>query len=1115
MSFVHLQVKSSYTYLNSTIDIDSYVEQVRQLGFSACAITDHESMHGVYSFYQVCRKVGVKPIIGMSMNVYIGSEKRPVTIYLYAKNEQGYRSLVQLSNLKKLDHEKITVEKIGQYEGVLPIISFYDTYIEDIIYLDDQAHIKELFHNIDQHLPEWYFSVEPITSRRNVVTDWLDANSPYYAEKMVFMCDVRYLNESDRIGYESMYAMDQSSSLDAVRRQAISGIHLLSEKEVDERLPQEWHEAKERTQSIADQCDVSLPEKWFSLPEYPDTEGQSSESYLRALCEMKLPKRYTQQDLQLAQQRLDHELDVIESMDFSDYFLIVWDIVRYAKQENILVGPGRGSASGSIVAYLLGIIEIDPLKYDLLFERFLNPERRNMPDIDIDFSDYRRDEVIQYVSRKYGQDRVAQIITFGTFQARSTVRELAKVFQIEKGQLTYLLKQLNVKASSLRQIVQENHEFRDYIKESERLKSMFQAASIIEGLPRHYSTHAAGIVISNQPLTQKIPVLEGQDLITLTQFPMQQLEAVGLLKMDLLGLRNLTLLERMVKQIEENEGKKINLNGLPLNDSKTYQLLRNGFTTGVFQLESDGMKRALKLIKPNEIEDIVAVNALFRPGPMQFIETFAKRKHGREELDYIHEDLEPILNNTYGVLVYQEQIMQAVHKLAGFSYGQADILRRAISKKNRDVIHQMKERFIDGCLQNGYDERIANQMFDWIERFSDYGFNKSHAAAYSIISYQTAYFKANYPAYFYSELMSSVMHDHEKLERYIKEARAQGIQVLPPSINNSFGKFTVESPNQIRFGLLAIKGVGKQAYDDMFNARKQEPFKNIFDFCKRVSLKVVNQSVIETLIMAGAFDETKRHRAQLLASVMPSMEQGELFSDIDGQINWTDDLFEMDIEYPNAQPFPVMKQLNMERDVIGFVISEHPLSHIRRALRKEGYLSIKEILSKHLKQCSMVVSVDRIKHVRTKRGEQMAFLTLQDETNEIEGVLFPKLHRDVHRWLDEGQFVKIRGKLDQRNGKYQVILNEMDRFSIDSVSKTNQAKIFIRAEEGNEEKQLKELYNFCQRHPGNTPIVYHVPSQHKTYQLSEAYDVSYTKEVLEQLKGKFQPENVKVKTLQP
>ncbi|MGM8215600.1 DNA polymerase III subunit alpha [Bacillaceae bacterium W0354] len=1111
MSFIHLDVHSSYTLLESTIKIDEYVSFAKQKGIQTIALSDHEVLNGVYQFINQCQKNDLKPLVGMSLDVYIDSEKRPCRFILFAKNFEGYQSLVSFSNNVQLHNKKVSLNEIVQCENLIPIVSFYGTFIEELLYLGDSNLVFKIFDTLENHFDDWFINIDPITSSSQIIHEWLLKQDRSLLKKTVITTRVRFLKHQERIGYESLIAMKNGTTYDQIKRQSLQATHFLDEKEMIENIDIVWHESLKRTNEIANLCDLNFPDKLFDLPHYPIENGMSSEEYLTELCFKQLEKRYDATLINEAKTRLKHELEIIKGMRFSDYFLIVWDIVQFAKKNNILVGPGRGSAAGSIVAYLLGIIEVDPIKYHLLFERFLNPERQSMPDIDIDFSDYRRDEVIKYVANKYGVNFVAQIITFGTFQARSTIRELSKVFQIEKEQTNYLLKQLSQQTESLKAAVKDNKDIQSYVKQSPKLVELFKAAFVIEGLPRHYSTHAAGVVISDESLLSKIPVTTGQDHVMLTQWSMKDLESVGLLKMDFLGLRNLTFLERMVKQIEEKENIKIDLIKLPLNDSKTFQLLQRGFTSGVFQLESDGMKKALMAIQPTHLEDIVAVNALFRPGPMQFIETFARRKKGLEKTVYIHEDIKSILESTYGVLVYQEQIMQIANKLAGFTFGQADLLRRAISKKDSHSFHELKEKFIQGCQEKGYEPSLSEEIFRWIEKFANYGFNKSHAVAYSLISYQTAYFKANYPAYFYAELMSQHMHDQSKLERYIKEAKSLGINVLPPSINKSFGKFIVESDKSIRFGLLAIKGLGKQAYDEIVNARKNKPYKHLFDFCKRIPLNAVNQSIIEALIMAGAFDETNHHRAQLLASVMPAIEQGELFSGLDEQVNLHDD-FNFEVAYHEVEPFSATKQLSMEKEVIGFVISEHPLVKVRRALQKQGLSSIKDLIKKQTKRTEPIVCiVEQIKNVRTKRGEQMAFLTIQDETLEIDAVVFPSVHRQVNRWLEEEIFVKIEGRVDEREGKRQIIINSMEPFVIDQLPKTTDEKIYIKMQENEEEEQLNTLKLLSQQFPGQTPVVVFLPSKKKSYQLRADYDLDISETIINKLKEIFGLNHVVIK----
>src|SRR5690625_3818535 len=569
---------------------------------------------------------------------------------------------------------------------------------------------------------------------------------------------------------------------------SVQNRHLRSSEEMKLIYDDFWPEPFNNTKVIQQTCNVTFELNKTLLPTYPTPNDVSAHKYLEQLCWESVGEKYHKVTKDV-RNRLTYELEVIQSMGFSDYFLIVWDFVQYAKNSNILVGPGRGSAAGSIVAFILGITEVDPLKYNLLFERFLNPERISMPDIDIDFADDRRDEVIQYVREKYGDDHVAQIATFGTFGARSLLRELFKTMGIDQQDSYYILNFIPSHTSqSITDSIKKSRELKDYIKNSKKLKLLFKIAIILEGLPRHIYTHAAGVVISEKPLTNHVPLTKGTNETNLTQFQMDDLEAIGLLKMDFLGLRNLTFIDQILKSISYRTNQSVSINHIPTEDSKTFKLLQEGRTNGIFQLESQGMRQVLRKLRPTNFEDIVAVNALYRPGPMDYIDTYIERKASNEDVHYIHSELKSILEKTYGVLIYQEQIMQITHKIAGFSLGEADILRRAISKKSSSIINDQKQAFVNGCLKNGYDRSIAEEIFLWIKRFSNYGFNRSHAVAYSKISYQLAYLKANYPKDFLAELLSSVGNQKEKVSQYIKEAKDLNIEVLPPSINKSFGK---------------------------------------------------------------------------------------------------------------------------------------------------------------------------------------------------------------------------------------------------------------------------------------------------------------------------------------
>ncbi|WP_027964264.1 DNA polymerase III subunit alpha [Halalkalibacillus halophilus] len=1111
MNYTPLQIHSCFTLMESTVKLEQLVKRATELNFSALALTDHEVLHAVFPFIRLCKKANIKPIIGMTCDVYVPNEHRPVRFILLAKNFKGYQSLVHLSNKKQINQEDLMFQDIIDSGDLIKIISLYETFAEELIYLEQEEGVHTLLQELSTNIDEWYIDVRP-SEVQDQIQAWLNRNGKTYADRAVITDNVRYLYSNERIGYEALHAMDKSEMFNEEAPFELHGNPLKGYEELPETIRSTWHDALLQTNQLAEQCQVEMDGDWFTVPSYP-TEDKTPETMLKEICESKVPILYEEDSHKDAYERLYKELDIIINLNFADYFLIVWDIVRFAKKSNILTGPGRGSAAGSIVAYLLNITEVDPIKHDLLFERFLNPERATMPDIDIDFSDYRREEVLHYVKQKYGNDRVSQIVTFGTFQAKSIIRELSKVFRVERETVTYLLKQLPANISSLKEFIQQEEGIKTYIKQSDKLIKMFQAAIIIEGLPRHHSIHAAGVIISNESLLSKIPMMQGQSNELLTQLPMGDLEALGLLKMDFLGLRNLTLLERMIRQINEKEGKKLSLNTIPEQDERTYRLLRSGLTTGVFQLESDGMKNALKQVKPTRLEDIVAVNALYRPGPMQFIETFAKRKHGIEEVEYIDSSLKDILGDTYGVLVYQEQVMQIANRVANFSLGEADLLRRAISKKDHQAIQDLKTRFVDQAVENNYEYEIAVEVFSWIEKFGDYGFNKSHAVAYSVISYQIAYFKANYPAYFYAELLSSVMHDADKLEKFIKEANQMGVEVLPPSINNSYGKFTVHTSKQVRFGLLAIKGFGKQAYDELIRARRSKPFKQLFDFCQRVSLQVVNQSTLETLIIAGAFDETNHNRAQLLASLVQALEQGELFSDMDEQLNWEDELFKMNVNYSAVEPFPPLKQISMEKEVLGFRLSVHPLTHIRRWLNRNLYMPLNELAQQPIKKMyHTATSLERIKSIRTKRGEQMAFATLEDETGEMDCVIFPKVYRDVHRWLKDEQLVYVKGKLDQRNSKKQLIIEQLQPLDLDAIPSNSKQRLYLRLSYAEVGKRLETIQSVLKQAPGEVPVIVYEESKKKTYRLTASYDVEPNNSLLADLKEILGESDVVLKT---
>ncbi|WP_117161814.1 DNA polymerase III subunit alpha [Paraliobacillus sp. X-1268] len=1113
MAFTHLQVRSGYSMMKSTVKLNKLVEQAKEFKMDAIALTDENVLHGAVSFYRLCINADMKPIIGMVISVQENTGET-IQIIALAKNNQGYKNLLQISSIIQTAGIGFIDQKDLLVYGkdiifILPVANSALEHLAEANKAEEMAVYINEWNKVIPDLPI-YIGIQSIDKSNFSILKQVCDTLPNEA---VAISDVRYLRREDHKAYDCLRAMEQGKKWAYQTETSARENHYYKTPEEVARSYEQWPELIQKASEVVDQCNVKLVLDQPTLPKFPLAETHEKAAYLKELCEKAFITKYPNATADI-RNRLERELDVINRMQFSDYFLIVWDFVQYAKQHSIMVGPGRGSAAGSIVAYLLDITEVDPIRYDLLFERFLNPDRVSMPDIDIDFSDHRRDEVIAYVKEKYGKDHVAQIGTFGTFATRSVIRELCKTMEITAEEQSFILKEIpNQGAKSVAESLRYSTSLMDYVKQSNQLQQLFKIATKLEGLPRHLSTHAAGIVISESPLVESTPLTtSGNEEMYLTQFAMKDIEAVGLLKMDFLGLRNLTLIERIVRTVEQNEKRSIIVKDIPLNDRATFELLQRGGTNGVFQLESQGMQRVLKDLYPTEFEDIVAVNALYRPGPMEFIPTYVNRKHGKEPMNYAHPDLKAILEPTYGVLIYQEQIMQISNKMAGFTYGQADILRRAVSKKQKEQMEQLEQQFIQGCITNGYQQKVAEELFTWIIRFSNYGFNRSHAVAYSLISYQLAYLKANYPAYFLTDILSSVAGQHDKISLYAKEAKELGIEILQPSINKSYGGFMVEKGN-IRMGLWSIKGIGNQVIKEILQARKAGKFKHLFDFCLRVPVQIVNRPALEALIMAGAFDETNNDRAKLLATIDQALEQGELFSDFEDQTSFFRDDLQLDVSYVEVEPFTTMQQLALEKDLLGMYVSSHPLTVYREKFRANGYLSLTQLqnmIGKNNRHT--VVVVQQIKVIRTKRGDQMAFLTLADEEMEMDAVVFPDVYREINRWIKEEMLVVIKGKSEERQNKIQLLVTQISQFDdmlLEEVS--NKQRLFVQVDQQTERDALQLLKQLAEKHPGKTPVIVYHSHKDVTYQLAPTYNLELERECLRKLNDTLGKENVVVK----
>jgi len=1088
MSFVHLHLHSEYSLLDGACRIDDLMEEIERFGMPSCAITDHGNMYGVIKFYKKAKEKGIRPIIGCEIYVSPGNmnEKNPQEenhhLVLLAMNETGYKNLTRIVSIAYLEGfyykpraDKSLLERYndgiialssciqgeisklilkGDIKGAKSVIDWYRNVFKDRFYLELQDHGMEEEAKVNEVMKR-------LAKEMNV--------------PLVVTNDVHYLRKEDALYHDILLGVQTNKKIDDPDKMRFpTNEFYFKSKEEMEKIFQDIPEALENTLEIAERCNVELTFGKYHIPDYPVPEGETVVSYFRKLVEEGFRRRYGDNPSKEAVERLEKELSVIEMMGFPGYFLIVWDVVHFAKTHNIMVGPGRGSAAGSMVSYCLGITDVEPLGMGLLFERFLNPERISMPDIDIDFADEKRQEVIRYVTEKYGSDKVCQIITFGTMAARAAIRDVGRVLNIPYSDVDRLAKLIPF-GSSISEALESLPDLREIYEREEWARNVLNFAKTLEGMPRHASTHAAGVVISKFPLMDLVPLQRGPEGDVMTQFEMGDLEELGLLKMDFLGLRTLTLLENTIKIIKETTGEDVALDKIPMDDEKTYKLLQEGETVGVFQLESSGMRKLLRDMKPECFEDISSVLALYRPGPLGsgMVSDFVKRKRGEEPIKYPHPLLEPILKDTYGVIVYQEQVMQIANVLAGFTLGEADLLRRAMGKKLPEVIAKQRDRFLSGALEKGIPEDIANHVFDLMEYFAGYGFNKSHTVAYGLLAYQSAYLKAHYPLAYMTALLMSVEGNTNKVAKYAQEARSMGIKILPPDINESNVHFTPVG-NSIRFGLAAIKNVGEAAVESILETRRKGgKFRSLEDFLNRIDVRRVNRKVIESLIKAGAFDSLGRSRAELLAIFeqyqdRKSKERGK-----------RKNLFETEEfkaeSIPNIEEFPIEKILAMEKDLIGLYISDNPLLHYAEELRERVSCNIEDL--EELEDGSLVTIggvVSGIRLTDTKNGK-MGFLQVEDLSGGIEVLVFPKTFKEIRKDVENSTNIFIvEGRLDKSEEEIKVIADKIYLLGKSSYSdKIRSLHINIK-EERCDDSVLFRLKNVLSEYPGDLPVIVHL-----------------------------------------
>lgn len=1081
MTFTQFQVHSSYSLLNSPQTLPGIIQAAKTRGYSRVALTDTNVVSGLVDFYTQAKQADIMPILGMTMQL------ADETFLLIAETTAGYHQLLRLSSQVML-HPDATFDDLDNFTG-LAVITTAKSTVVDLIEQGQAQQAQAAFERFNTKSPASVFiGVTPAMVQHDIV-----AFARLHDYPLLALGDVWYQDPTDAFTQQVLQAIDAGTQLnfrdptlfDAGER------WLMPETQMTQLFEAaDLTDALTNMASLAKRCDVTIDFKQPQLPHYQTPDGQSAPAYLAMLAQSGLTKRLGDPIPEAYQTRLAYELDVITKMGFADYFLVIWDVMNHAHEVGIITGPGRGSAAGSLVSYALAITEVDPIQYNLLFERFLNPNRANMPDIDLDIPDNRRNELINYVHDKYGANHMAQIVTFGTFGAKQALRDVARVFglsQFQSNQWSNAIPPgLHV---SLQQAYQQSQALKNLVADAQENQRLFQTALAIEGLPRHYSTHAAGIVLSDQPLTDTVALQSGGDGIEQTQFAMGNVEALGLLKMDFLGLRNLSILASTLSYAQKQTGQAINPATIPLDDPDTLALFARGDTNGVFQFESSGIKAVLRQLGPSSFEDVVAVNALYRPGPMENIDTFVARKHGQEPISYPAPALEPILAPTYGVLVYQEQVMQVASVMGGFSLGEADLLRRAMSKKKAAVLADEQKRFIDGALEKGFDRQTAETVYAYIDRFANYGFNRSHAVAYSMIAFWLAYLKVHYPAAFFTSLMNSSLSNTAKLRIYLQEARELKVRVVGPDINTSQRYFSVNQ-DQILFGLLSIKGVRRDFAGDILTARKNGPFKDLRDFLQRLDPKWLKTATLAPLVDAGVFDRFDSNRAQVAFNLDELIESVKLSGNDVG-------LFEMlQPKLTKVDAWTLSEQLDREQAALGVYLSGHPVEKFNFLKRQYPIQAIASLEADQ--SVTILAQIRHAKRIRTKKGQAMAFVDVQDQTGGASVTIFPSLY-PIFDQLPEDAIVMIQGKTELRNDALQVIANSIQL--ADALMPS--ARLFIQTPQDFDASGQETLLKTVQQYHGTIPVITVAQGSRQGVLLARQYWVDGSDLLLTALKVQF------------
>jgi DNA polymerase-3 subunit alpha len=1117
--FVHLHNHSHYSLLDAACRIEDLVHAAVEDGMPAVALTDHGVLFGAIEFYKKATKAGIKPIIGVEAYIVTKGSRfeksRQETesggrrasyhhIVLLAKNEAGYRNLLKLSTIAHLEgfyyKPRIDTDVLREHsEGIIALSACAGGVVSAHLASgrDEEAYeaariYKEIFEK------DFYIEIQNHgIDREKIVREKAPRLARDLGLKLICTNDVHYLKHEHALAHNIMLLIPDASSTNTPDytqlRYQTDQAYFRTTAEMHE-LFKDYPEALESTLEVAEKCNLKLELGRNHMPQFPIPDGAgvaTLDEYFDSLTRGGFARRYPGADRALTE-RLEHEIAVIKRMGYAGYFLIVQDFIRAARAMGVYVGPGRGSAAGSVASYSLGITNVDPIKYDLLFERFLNPDRISMPDIDVDFSDTKRELVIRYVREKYGQDSVSQIITFGTLSSRAVIKDVGRVLGIPLSTLESITKQIPVEQGKVRPLAEALETVPDlkWVTESTdaKIRTLIEASLVLEGMNRNAGMHAAGVVIAPGNISDFVPLYRTPQTEVMTQYNMKDLETTGLLKMDFLGLRTLSVLENCLRMIRETHGVTVDLDAIPEDDAKTFELFARGDTVAVFQFESSGMADWLRKLKPTTISDLVAMNALYRPGPMEMIGDFIARKHGTQKITHIHPKLESILSETYGIIVYQEQVMKIASEIAGFSLAKADLMRRAMGKKDKVLMAAMKKEFIDGAAALGTAKPLAGEIFDLIEKFASYGFNKSHSVAYSVIAYQTAYLKAHYPPEFMAATLSSEIGSTDKIVKLIDDCRKMGIEVLPPDVNESGLDFKVVE-GRIRFGLCAIKNVGESAIDTVIKARTEKgSFENLFDFCSDVDLRLVNKKCLESLVQAGAFDSMGSHRAQYMENLERAAAFGQACQarELDGQSNLFDSggtTRGANVQFPTmtpASPWSESEKLAREKSVLGFFVSGHPLLRYEQEIKELANVRLGDLSgfrnNSTVRACGIVTTV---KKKIDKRNNTMAFIGLEDFTGKGECIVFSDPYAKYQSILQPDAMVMVIGKGEANGDLLKIIVNEVH--PMEKVREKFTKGIILSIDlEDIKENTIVRLRQVMEEHKGSCPCYFSVRNAHST-----------------------------------